>query len=265
MSTSTTTPFTSHYANVNGIRMYYEMYGTGYPLVLIHGGGSTIQTSFANIIPLLARQHQIIAVELQAHGRTGDRHGPISFEQDADDVAALLQHIGIAQADVMGFSNGGNTTIQLAIRHPARVHQIIVASAFYKRRGMPDAFWEFMKKGTRQDMPAALQEAFLSVTPDDAKLQNLFEKCAARMINFVDWDDSLLTSIQAPTLIVAGDRDVARPDHYVTMAQLIPHAQLMILPGGHGEYMGEISFPRHDDQTQAFVCWIEKFLMSTSR
>src|SRR5664279_2176113 len=105
--------FKSGYFDVNGLKMYYEIYGQGKPLVLIHGGGSTIQTSFGRIIPELAKRRQIIGVELQAHGHTNDRNTDLAFEQDADDVATLLGNLKISKADFLGFSNGGQTTIEL--------------------------------------------------------------------------------------------------------------------------------------------------------
>jgi pimeloyl-ACP methyl ester carboxylesterase len=98
--------------------MYYEIYGKGKPLVLIHGGGSTIQTTFGRVIPKLALHRKLIATELQAHGRTSDRDNELSFEQDADDVATLLKNLNIHRADFFGFSNGGTTALQIAIRHP---------------------------------------------------------------------------------------------------------------------------------------------------
>jgi len=252
--------FESGYSEVNGIKMYYEIYGEGKPFVLIHGGGSTIQTSFGRIIPLLAKNRKVIGVELQAHGRTGDRNSPISFEQDADDVNGLLKNLNIDKADILGFSNGGNTTMQLAIRHPEVVNRIIVASAFYKRDGMFPGFWDFMEKGTIDDMPTTLKEEFLKVTPDSAKLQNLFEKSSKRMLEFKDWDDEQLRSIKAKTLIVAGDKDVATPEHYVAMYRLIPDCQLMVIPGGHGKFMGEIDFPNTERNVESFVLLIEEFL-----
>src|SRR5215510_560547 len=112
------TDIMGNYANVNGIKMYYEIHGQGKPLVLIHGGGSTIQTTFGNLIPLLAKRRQIIAMDLQAHGRTGDRPADLSFEQDADDVAGLLNNLKITKADFLGFSNGGHTLIEIYLRHP---------------------------------------------------------------------------------------------------------------------------------------------------
>jgi pimeloyl-ACP methyl ester carboxylesterase len=259
-SQSITPSFQNGYSDVNGIKMYYEIYGDGKPLVLIHGGGSTVQTSFGKIIPLLAKTRKVIGVELQAHGRTSDRNAPISFEQDADDVAVLLKNLDIDKADVLGFSNGGNTTMQLAIRHPEVVDRIIVASAFYKRDGMGPGFWDFMKKGTINDMPSVLKEEFLKVNPDSAKLQNLFEKCSQRMLTFKDWNDGDLRSIKAKTLIVAGDNDVATPEHYVIMHRQIPESKLMIIPGGHGEFMGEISFPNTERNAASFALLIEEFL-----
>ncbi|HET6766857.1 MAG TPA: alpha/beta hydrolase, partial [Chitinophagaceae bacterium] len=123
----------SGYAPVNGLKMYYEIHGEGTPLVLIHGGGSTIQTSFSRILPLLARHYKLIAVELQAHGHTSDRDNAESFEQDADDVAGLLEYLKINKAHFLGFSNGGNTAMQIAIRHSQLVNKLVVISSFYKR------------------------------------------------------------------------------------------------------------------------------------
>lgn len=110
--------FKRGYSDVNGISMYYEIHGAGEPLVLIHGGGSTIQSTFGRIIPQLAKDYAVIAVELQNHGRSGFRNVPETFEQDADDVAALLRNIGTNKASFFGFSNGGTTAMQIAIRHP---------------------------------------------------------------------------------------------------------------------------------------------------
>ena len=109
----------SGFALVNGLDIYYEIHGRdeGQPLVFIHGGGSTINTSFGNFIPLLQHKYKIIAVEMQAHGHTKDRDTPETFKQDADDIAALLKHLKISKADVFGFSNGASTTLQFAIRH----------------------------------------------------------------------------------------------------------------------------------------------------
>src|SRR5476651_1802372 len=104
---------TGNYANINGIKMYYELHGEGYPLVLIHGGGSTINTTFGKILPSLAETHGVIAVEMQAHGRTGDRDTPETFTQDAADAVGLLKELNITKANIFGFSNGGQTAIEM--------------------------------------------------------------------------------------------------------------------------------------------------------
>ena len=130
-----------NFAAVNGLKMYYEVHGSGSPLVLLHGGGSTIESTFGRILPELARAHQVIAVELQAHGHTLDIDRPLSFEQDADDVAALLKQLKIEKADIMGFSNGGTTALQIAIRHPELVNRLALLAAAFKRSGMqPGSF-----------------------------------------------------------------------------------------------------------------------------
>src|SRR5437868_6977754 len=142
----------SGYASVNGLKMYYEIHGKGAPLVLIHGGGSTIQTTFGLVLHSFAKNHQVIAVELQAHGHTADIDRPLSFEQDADDVAELLNQLHINNADVFGFSNGASTTLQMAIRHPELINKIIVASTFYKKDGAQPWFFDMMKNATFDGM-----------------------------------------------------------------------------------------------------------------
>jgi len=226
------------YSEVNGIKMYYEIYGQGKPLVLIHGGGSTIQTSFGNIIPYLANHRQIIAIEMQAHGRTGDRPAPLSFEQDADDVATLLHNLKIDKADFLGFSNGGQTLIELALRHPAIINKLIIASAFYKRSAAVPQFWEGFNHVTIDVMPPALKEGFFKVNNDPKAFQTMFDKDVQRMKAFKGWSDEQLNSIKAPTLVMNGNQDVGSLEHAVEMHRAIHQSQLVILPGGHGEYIG---------------------------
>jgi pimeloyl-ACP methyl ester carboxylesterase len=253
---------TSGYAPVNGISMYYEIYGEGaMPLVLIHGGGSTIETTFGSLIPMLVGCGKLIAVELQAHGRTGDRDAPESFEQDADDVAGLLKHLKIEKASFFGFSNGGTTVLQIAVRHPNIVNKIVVASGAYKRDGFITGFFDGFEGATLANMPAALQEAFLKVTPDKDRLQTMFEKDVARMKSFKDYPDELIESIKVPALFMAADHDVITVAHNVKMAQLIQGAQLAILPGLHGDYIGEAGSEKKDSKLPAITAsLVEEFL-----
>ncbi len=261
VNTNTSAQIRGNYATVNGLKMYYEIHGTGSPLVLIHGGGSTLYTTFGKILPTLAKTHQVIGVELQAHGHTADRNTPSSFEQDADDVAELLKQLGIAGADIFGFSNGGNTAMQLAIRHPERVRKLIIASSFYKRSGMIDGFWDFMKNGTFADMPQVYKDEYLKINPSQAGLMAMYTRDAVRMQAFQDWKDEDIKSIKAPSLIVLGDQDVVRPEHAVEMSRLISKARLAILTGGHGSYMGEIMWAGSVSKVpELFVEMIEEYL-----
>ena len=251
----------SGYAPVNGLKMYYEIYGKGAPLVLIHGGGSTIQTTFGMVIHQFEAGRQVIAVELQGHGHTADRDLPESFEQDADDVAALLKYLKIENADFFGFSNGGNTTIQIAIRHPELVRKIVLGSTCYKRDGFYPEFWESMKNATLSNMPLQLREAYKKVAPDTSKLIVMFTKDKTRMLEFTDWKDEDLRSVKAPALIINGDQDIIRPEHAVAMFRLLPNAKLSVLPGLHGAYIGEVTTGMEKSKIPLLtVSMIEEFL-----
>lgn len=253
--------FKNGYSEVNGLKMYYEIHGQGKPLFLIHGGGSTIQTNFEKIIPLLAKNRQVIAVELQAHGRTNDRNANLSFEQDADDVATLLNNLKIDKADFFGFSNGGTTTLQIAIRHPRLVNKIIVGSPLAKRNGVPGWFWDFMKNARLENMPEQLKEGYKKVAADTNGLQVMHDRDAKRMINFRDIPDGQIKSIQAPALIIIGDKDVITPEHAIELHRQIAHSELAIIPGTHGQYIGEVTTLTPDFKASDLVVpMIEKFL-----
>lgn len=260
-STNDSLTFKNGYSEVNGLKMYYEIYGQGKPIVLIHGGGSTIQTNFEKIIPLLAKDRQVIAVELQAHGRTNDRNADLTFEQDADDVATLLKNLKIDKADFFGFSNGGTTTLQIVIRHPELVDKIILGSALAKRNGVPNWFWGFMKNAKLENMPQQLKEGYKKVAADTNGLQTMHDRDAKRMVNFKDIPDEQLKYITAPTLIIIGDNDVITPVHALELHRQIANSELAIIPGGHGQYIGEITTIEPDfKESDLVVPMIEKFL-----
>ncbi len=252
---------TGKYATVNGLHMYYEIYGSGKPLVLVHGAASTIQTSFGRIIPALSKTHKIIAVELQAHGHSDNRDGrPISFEQDADDVAALLEQLHIDHADIFGFSNGGTTALQMAMRHPELVNKLIIASSMYKRAGVAPAFWQGFNNPNFNDLPEEYKRAFLAINPSQEALHIMFDQCVQRMLHFTDISDDSISAIQKTTLIIIGDKDVPLPEHAVEMYRLMPHASLAIFPGGHGTYMGELTTLKAAHDPPAALPVIEDFL-----
>lgn len=252
---------TSGYAPINGLHLYYEIHGTGKPLVLVHGGGSTIHTTFDKVIPLFARNRKVIAMELQAHGRTSDRHADLTFEQDADDIAGLLKYLKIDKADFFGFSNGATTTIQIAIRHPELVDKMILGSPLAKRNGVPDWFWDFMSNASLNNMPAPLQEGYRMVAKDPEGLQVMHDRDAKRMVHFKDIPDEALMAITIPTLIIVGDQDVITPEHALELRRQLANAELAIIPGGHGAYIGEVTTLTPDfREDQLVVPMIEKFL-----
>ncbi|MDY0933006.1 alpha/beta hydrolase [Chryseobacterium sp. CFBP8996] len=230
-------PVEKGHKQVNGIQMYYEIYGSGKPLVLIHGGGGSILFDYKEIISRLENKFQLIGIDLQNHGRTDHRDIPETFEQDADDVAVLLKELNIEKASFWGFSNGGSTVMQLAHRHPEIINKLIVASAFYKKNGMMDGFFESMIDVTLESMPEPLKINFLNLNPDFSKLENMFDKDSKRMQTFEDWDEKILTSIKVPILFISGDKDIIKPEHVVEMWRLVKGSQLMILPATHGSYM----------------------------
>ena len=250
----------SGYAAVNGLKMYYEIHGKGAPLVLIHGGGSTIQTTFGRVLDYFAKNHKVIAVEMQAHGHTADIDRPLSFEQDADDVAALLKQLNISKADIFGFSNGASTTLEIAIRHPQLVNKIIVASTMYNKSGAQPWFWDMMAHTTFEQMPQQLKDAFLQINPDKDALYAMFKRDVTRMRSFTDIKEEDIKAINAPAFIIIGTEDVVRPEHAVEMYRLLPHGQLAILPGAHGEFIGEITTAQDKNFIAGTISMIEKFL-----
>ncbi|PJJ67196.1 alpha/beta fold hydrolase [Chryseobacterium geocarposphaerae] len=254
-------PVDKGYKKVNGIRMYYEIYGSGKPLVLIHGGGSSILFDYKEIILRLENQFQLIGIDLQNHGMSEHRDIPETFEQDAHDVAALLKEINIEKASFWGFSNGGSTVMQIAHLYPEIVEKLIVASALFKRSGMMDGFFESMEEVTLGSMPEPLKINFLNLNPDFSALENMFNKDSGRMKSFQDWNENILKGITSPTLFISGDKDVIKPEHVVEMWRLVEGSQLMILPATHGSYMMADFSGNVDGKLIDFtVSEVEKFL-----
>jgi len=229
-----TPAFQSGYAPVNGLKMYYEIHGSDIggrpPLGLLHGGGPTLRTSVGKILPALAKDRQVIAIEQQGHGHTADVDRPFSFEQSADDTVALLRYLKIEKADFMGYSNGGHIALEIALRHPDLVRKLIFESIMFNREGSDPAFWESFKHAKLEDMPTELREAYIKVAPRPEELPVFFAKSVERMRNFKGWTVEEIRSVKAPVLVIMGDRDVASPEHAAQMYRLLPNAQLAIVP-----------------------------------
>jgi pimeloyl-ACP methyl ester carboxylesterase len=239
--------------------MYYEVHGPTnpgqLPLVLLHGGGDTIETSFGHLLPALAPNRRMIAFEQQGCGRTADiEDRPFSFEQSADDTAVLLKYLDIERADLLGFSNGGTIALQAAMGYPQLVRRLVVITALMKRAWADLQFWESMKTAQPDAMPAELREAYRKVAPQPENLESFFYKARNRMRDFKDVPDEAIHAINAPTLVVSSDRDVMRPEGAVELFQFLPDAQLAILPGTQ-----HMAIP---SRTGVLVPMIETFLDS---
>jgi pimeloyl-ACP methyl ester carboxylesterase len=235
-SSASAVPIETGYAPVNGLQIYHELHGPAdsgnLPLVLLHGGGDTIETSFGHLLPILARTRRIIAFEQQGYGRTADIiERPFTFEQSADDTAALLAHLQVERADLLGFSNGGTIALQVAIRHPQRVRKLVLISALFSREGAQPWLWEHMKTARLENMPAELQEAYRKVAPHPENLRLFHDKAAQRVRDFRDIPVDALRAISAPALVLVGDSDVVRPEHAMELGRLLPQSQVGVLPG----------------------------------
>lgn len=227
-----------HYAPVNGLEMYYELHGAPSevpPIVLLHGGLVTIDTTFGPLLPALAERQQVIAIELQGHGHTADIDREISLGNLAGDVVALLQQVGIDKADFFGFSLGGLVSLTVALMHPELVNKLVVASIGFRQEGYHEDVRPPGRPGSRR-MPTerdfgAMMAAYRRVAPDPAHFPEIAAKTSAAVGAFEGWSPDELRAIGAPTLILVGDTDFIRLEHAIEMYGLIPNAQLAVLPG----------------------------------
>lgn len=236
-----------NYVNVNGINLYYEFHGAGKPLVLLHGGLGAIEM-FGELLPQLAAERQVIAVDLQAHGRTADIDRPLSLEAMADDIAALIAHLGFEQVDIMGYSMGGGVALQTTIRHPALVHKLVAVSIPFKRQAWyPEVLASMAQMGPAAAEPmkqSPIYQLYASIAPRPEDWPVLLTKMGEMLRTEYDWTEDV-AAITAPTLIVFGDADSVRINHPVEFFELLgggkgdagwdnsnmPASRLAILPG----------------------------------
>lgn len=263
-----TTP-RSGYAPVNGLEMYYEVHGSGEPLVLIHGAFGAIEL-WGPILTGLAEKHLVIAVELQGHGHTADIDRPFDYEQMADDVAALMDHLVIEQADVVGYSMGADTALQVAVRHPERVRKLVPISGKYRYDGeYPELLAGIQMMTPDVFVGTPYEGAYQRSAPNPEDFPVLVEKLKSLFGEEYAWPEEDMRSIAAPTLLIIGDSDTVRPEHAVELFRLLgggvpgditglPTSRLAILPGiTHGTIIFEGS-----DQLLAMI---ESFLEAPMR
>jgi pimeloyl-ACP methyl ester carboxylesterase len=230
------------YAPVNDLNLYYEVHGEGPPLILLHGAYMTAEM-MAPLTEGLTGTRQVIVPEMQAHGRTGDVDRPLSYEQMADDTAALLRHLELEQADVVGYSMGGGAALQLAIRHPALVRRLVVISAGFRYDAMPpEAIAMFPSITPEMFAGSPMETEHQRLSPDPDGFPKLVEKLKTLDTTDFAWPEDDIRAIAAPTLIVLGDSDGVRLEHAVEFFKLrgggvmgdlsgLPESQLAVLPG----------------------------------
>jgi pimeloyl-ACP methyl ester carboxylesterase len=230
------------YAPVNGLSLYYEIHGSGEPLMLLHGGAVGI-VMFGTNVAELAKNRKVIAVELQGHGRTADINRPLSFEAMADDIAGLMKYLGIEKADVLGYSLGGGVALQTTFRHPESVRKLVVVSTPFKRDGWyPEVLVAMSQLG-----PSAgelMKQSPLNQVYPNVNWPVLFTKLGALLKKDYDWSMEV-AALKPQTMIVFADADAVRPAHIMEFYGLLgggqkdagldgsgrPADQLAILPG----------------------------------
>ncbi|MFN8497148.1 MAG: alpha/beta hydrolase [Anaerolineae bacterium] len=216
-----------NYAQVNGLDLYYEIHGAGRPLVLLHGGFGAIEM-FGDLLPLLARERQVIGVDLQGHGRTADIDRPLRFDLMADDVAALIQQLDLDRTDVMGYSVGGGVAWQTAIRHPGVVRKLVIVSAPVKRDGWyPEvvaAMANVNAAAAEAMKPSPMYQLYARIAPRPEDWPTLADKTGELIRQDYDWSADV-AAITAPTMIVVGDADSIRTGHAVEMFELLGGGQ----------------------------------------
>jgi pimeloyl-ACP methyl ester carboxylesterase len=232
------------YAPVNGLQMYYEVHGSGgTPLLLLHGGLFNIDLQFGELLPSLAASRQVIAADFQGHGRTNDIDRPLTCADLSSDIIGLLQHLGVPQADIFGFSVGGRVALHLAIRHPELVRKLIVSSVSFHPDGDRSENSDAVGAMT-VDMIAGtpMEQEYRAKSPHPDRLQDLLDKLGTFDQGFTGWSDADISGFAAPTLMTVGDCDAVRLDHVVRFLQLrggdvngdfvgVPSSQLAVFPG----------------------------------
>lgn len=227
-----------HYATINGIRVYYEDRGHGPALFLLHGGvGNGMQ--FDQQAPVFAKTHRVIVPDACAQGRTSDRADSLTYHAMAEDVVGLMDHLHIKRADIMGWSDGGVTALDVAMNHPDRVDHIVTFGANFRPDGLnlPDILWN--RTATADSFGADMKKGYEELAPDPGHYAISMNRVIALWRDQPNYTEADLGRIRAKVLIAAGEHDVIRPDHTEALAHAIPGATLWIVPGGSHSVMQE--------------------------
>jgi pimeloyl-ACP methyl ester carboxylesterase len=230
-------PVQSGYADVHGLRMYYEIRGQGRPVVLLHGGVSTIAGSFSQQLGPLSEGHRLIAPEQMGHGHTADADRPFRYEDMAEDTAALLTRLGVDRADVVGWSDGGIIGLLLAARHPERVRKLAVSGVNLKPDGLQPGTRAWLAKTPAEEWPQPIQDAYAQAFVDGAAHWPVLLGRLKEMWLGFEIRPKEVAAIRAPTLLMVGDRDQVRIEHELEIFKTLPNPELFVVPDcGHNTF-----------------------------
>lgn len=223
------------YADCNGVHLYYERHGHGDPVVLLHGGLMTIPLSWNDLIPLLARDHEVIAVEMQGHGRTADIDRAFTPANNAADVVALLDELDLERVSVIGHSTGAATALELAVHHGDRVNKCVALSGSVKADAMVPEMADMEALAASGRMPtsdemAAMKSDYERLSPTPENFDD-FQMKIATADDGAGWSDEELADVTCPVLVVLGDLDFVQLGHLTEIQRLIPFSTVAVLPG----------------------------------
>lgn len=257
-------PADSGYAPVNGIKVYYEVYGEGQPIILLHGAYMTINSNWGQLIPELSKTRKVIAIELQGHGHTPFSDRKLSRATLASDVEGVMDHLKIERADIAGYSFGGSVAYQFAVQSPKRLNKLVIISAAYRSTGwMPQVNEVFKKMKPELFDNSPMKAAYEAVAPDKTKWTKFLEQMIASAREGYDLGEDNIAKITAPVLIISGDNDGMDKIELIKTYQLLggavvgdfgemPKSQLAIVPS-----QGHVSLMK---QTQTILGYLDGFL-----
>ena len=223
-----------HVASIRGIRMYYEIYGSGPPLLLLHGGtGSGKQ--FEKQIPAFAPHHRLIVPDCRAQGRTTDRPGPITYHDMAEDMIGLLDRLHLSTVDVMGWSDGGDIGLDMAIHHPERIRHLVTFGANFSPDGLNPDDVKWNRTATADSFGPGMREGWTKLNPEPAHYEEAMNKILEMWRTQPRFTMAELHAIRAKTMICVGDHDLIRPTHTAALTRAIPGATEWVVPhASHG-------------------------------
>lgn len=214
-----------------GVEMYFERFGAGQPVLLLHGGAATIESWFCQI-PALAEKFALIVPDARGHGRSRDVQGAIDFENMAEDFCLLLDHLGLKDVAVVGWSDGGVTGLNMAMIRPDLVSKVVTLGAHSRPQGMTDEFRAEIEGATAENFPEVLRAGYQALSPDGPEHWPLvFGKLKTMWLTLPDFTEEELRSISCPVLLLCGGTDIVTREESERMERLIPGAKLKVLEG----------------------------------